>query len=106
MRNQVLRIESAKLVGPHVLLLTFNDGKKRRIDLFPVLTGPIFRPLRDAEFFSRVTLDPVAGTVVWPNGADFAPEYLRDLAESAEGQQTGRGPRWVVRRSARSAAGR
>jgi hypothetical protein len=71
-------------MGPHILLLRFNDGTQRRVDLLPVLTGRVFLPLRNPEFFSQVTLDPVAGTVVWPNGADFAPEYLRELPEVVE----------------------
>ena len=79
--GKILRIEAVKLAGPHALALEFNDGTKRRIDLFAVLTGPMFRPLRDPAFFCQVSLDPVAGTVVWPNGADFAPEYLRKLPE-------------------------
>jgi hypothetical protein len=85
MRKQILRVESVRLVGPHMLLLRFNDGTDRRVDLLPVLTGTVFVPLRDPEFFSRVALDPVAGTVVWPNGADFAPEYLRGLPEMGQG---------------------
>lgn len=84
MGKPVLRIEAVQLVGPHELVLRFNDGVTRRVDLLPVLTGPVFLALRDVEFFSRVTLDPVAGTVVWPNGADFAPDYLRDLPEGAQ----------------------
>ncbi len=43
--------------------------------------GPIVEPLRDPAYFLRVALDPVAGTVVWPNGADFAPDFLRELPE-------------------------
>ena len=81
MRVPVLRVEIARLVGPHELILQFNDGTERRVDLLPVLTGPVFLPLRDPEYFSRVTLDPVAGTVVWPNGADFAPDYLKELPD-------------------------
>jgi hypothetical protein len=77
----VLRIEAVELVGPYELRLRFNDGATRRVDLEAVLTGPVFLPLCDPEYFSRVTLDPVAGTVVWPNGADFAPDYLRGLPE-------------------------
>jgi hypothetical protein len=35
--------------------------------------------LLDPEYFARVVLDTECGTVVWPNGADFAPEALHDL---------------------------
>ena len=84
MGEEILRIEAVQLVGPFELHLRFNDGATRRVDLLPALTGPVFAPLRDAEYFSRVALDPVAGTVVWPNGADFAPDYLRALPEAEE----------------------
>ncbi len=84
MGQPILRVEAVQLAGPHEVRLRFNDGTTRQVDLLPVLNGPIFLPLRDTEFFSRVALDPVAGTVVWPNGADFAPEYLRDLPEAPE----------------------
>jgi hypothetical protein len=100
MSDPVLRIETARLVGSHELLLQFNDGAERRVDLLPVLTGAVFLPLRDPEFFSRVTLDPVAGTVVWPNGADFAPEYLRELPEVGPGHCAKRGANHALKRSA------
>ena len=100
MSDPVLRIETARLVGAHELLLRFNDGAERRVDLFPVLTGPVFVPLRDPEFFSRVALDPVAGTVVWPNGADFAPEYLRELPEVGAGQNSKSRSNYAPQRSA------
>ncbi|MFB3816268.1 MAG: DUF2442 domain-containing protein [Candidatus Methylomirabilales bacterium] len=83
MPKAVVRITAVELIGPHSLALRFNDGASRRVDLLPELEGPIFEPLRDPAYFSRVTLDPVAGTVVWPNGADFAPEFLRGQAEEA-----------------------
>jgi len=43
------------------------------------LAGPIFEPLRDPDYFALATVDPVRGTVIWPNGADFAPEALHGL---------------------------
>jgi hypothetical protein len=100
MSDPVLRIETARLVGSHELFLRFNDGVERRVDLFSVLTGPVFLPLRDPEFFSRVALDPVAGTVVWPNGADFAPEYRRELPEVGTGEGAKRGSNYALQRSA------
>lgn len=84
MARTILRIRSVELVGPHSLRLGFNDGASRRVNLLSELTGPVFEPLRDPEVFSRVVLDPVAGTVVWPNGADFAPEFLRELPQERE----------------------
>lgn len=70
------RVVSLALVGPHSLELTLDDGIRRRVDLEAELWGPVFEPLRDPAFFARATVAPVLGTVVWPNGADFSPEFL------------------------------
>ena len=76
----ILRITNASVRGPHDLEILFNDGSKKTVHLLPLLEGPIFQPLRSPEYFAQVILDPVCGTVVWPNGADFAPEALYELA--------------------------
>lgn len=57
--------------------LVFQDGTEGVIDLEHHLQGPIFEPLRhDRKFFESVRVDPEAGTIVWPNGADIAPDTL------------------------------
>jgi hypothetical protein len=61
------------------LALVFNDQTRKTVDVRPLLDGPIFELLHDPKYFARVSLDPVCGTVTWPNGADFAPEALYDL---------------------------
>src|SRR6266581_6090577 len=68
--NMILHVVEASWAGGSRLRLAFNDGRRKLVDLRPLLEGPVFEPLRDETFFSRVSLDPICGTVVWPNGAD------------------------------------
>jgi hypothetical protein len=75
----ILRVVSAEVCGPHHLSLTFNDGAGGVADVEPLLSGPVFEPLREASYFARAELERICGTVVWPNGADIAPEALRAL---------------------------
>lgn len=75
----ILKVTDFEVSGPQQLSLTFNDGTSGIADLEPLLDAGVFVALRDAEFFARVELDRVCGTVVWPNGADFAPEALRAI---------------------------
>lgn len=80
----ILRILEAEVCGPQLLRLRFNNGSHKTVNVAPLLGGPIFEPLRDPAYFARAELDRVCGTVVWPNGADFAPEALHDLAAVEE----------------------
>jgi len=80
----VLHIVEATVCGPHSLELTFDDGTYKRVNVLPLLDGPIFEPLHEPSYFARMVLDPVAGTVVWPNEADFAPEALYELEPEEE----------------------
>ena len=70
----VPRVTAVQVSGPHTLTLSFHDGARRRVNLLGLLKGTISEPL----------LDPVAGSVVWPNGADVAPETLYALPEEPE----------------------
>jgi hypothetical protein len=65
-------------VARHVVWLRFRDGTSGEIDLAPALRGPIFEPLRNPAVFSQFQIHPDFHTLVWPNGTDFAPEFLRD----------------------------
>jgi uncharacterized protein DUF2442 len=78
--HDILHIVSAEVVGDHHLHLEFDDHTQKTVNLSPLLTGTVFEPLRDPRYFASVVVDPVCGTVVWPNGADFAPEALCDLS--------------------------
>ena len=71
MLPQVVRAEYR---SGHRIHLAFNDGREKTVDFLPWLSGPVFEPLKDEEYFRRFFLE--AGTVAWPNGADIAPETL------------------------------
>ena len=81
----MLHVTSAKLVTNKIVWLSFDDGASGKVDLNESLVGPIFEPLKDDVEFSKMYFDEELETIAWPNGADFAPEYLRDLltAQSA-----------------------
>jgi hypothetical protein len=69
-------IVEARHVGGYVVWLRFADGKSGEVDLSEELHGPVFEPLRDLAAFKRFRIDPEFHTLVWPNGADLAPEFL------------------------------
>ncbi len=78
MNHPIYRVTSFAVVAPYTLHVSFSDGTEQRIDFRPVLEGPFFGPLQDLRTFNAVTLDTEAGTLVWPNGADFDPATLHD----------------------------
>jgi hypothetical protein len=80
----MLRGASAQVLAGHSLLLRFDDGIHGEIDLAADLIGAIFGERRDPGRFKEACLDPELRTVCWPNGADFAPEFLRSLVSEKQ----------------------
>ena len=74
-----LHITSVQYIADYKLKLRFNDGVEGMVDLEPELYGEIFEPLRDQSLFQQVYL--TSRTIEWPNGADFAPEFLFSITE-------------------------
>lgn len=68
----------AEYVSGYVVRLKFRDGTAGEIDLQTELTGPVFEPLKNVELFRQFYIHPEFHTLVWPNGADIAPEFLHD----------------------------
>lgn len=75
----MLHIKSAEYVVDYKIWVAFDDGTSGEVDLDGVLSGPVFEPLKDIAIFRKVSVDPELETVVWPNGADLAPEFLKGL---------------------------
>ena len=70
-----LHVVKARYIRDHTVWLR-NDGTCGEVDLSEELKGPIFEPLRDVEHFKRFSI--AYHTLTWENGADFAPEFLRE----------------------------
>jgi hypothetical protein len=71
-----LYVKEAKYQRDYIIWLRFNNGAQGEIDLASELDGEVFGPLRDVQKFCAFHVDPELETVVWQNGADFAPEFL------------------------------
>jgi hypothetical protein len=72
------RLLEARYLRDYVIWLRWSDGSEGEVDLAGELHGPVFEPLRDPSYFRSFTLNTQMHTLVWPNGADLAPEFLHE----------------------------
>jgi hypothetical protein len=57
------------------VLITFENGTRKEIDLEPYLRGPIFETIRsNLAKFRAMKIE--GGTIAWENGADIDPDVL------------------------------
>lgn len=56
----------------------------KEVDLKDELYGEVFEPLKDIALFKQVTVNPETNTIEWPNGADFAPEFLHEIGKTVQ----------------------
>lgn len=74
------QVVEARHVGGYRVFVVFRDRNSGEVNLESELYGEVFTPLKDEEYFRRFVVHPELHTLVWPNGADFAPEFLYRLA--------------------------
>ncbi|MBK8101277.1 MAG: DUF2442 domain-containing protein [Planctomycetes bacterium] len=74
------KLTSAEYLRDYTIRLEFADGVVGDVDLRAELWGEVFEPLQDVELFRRFRLDDELNTIVWPSGADMAPEFLHERA--------------------------
>lgn len=72
-------VRDVKYLSDYKLLLSFEDGSLRQVDLLPHLDGPVFESLKDPDNFKTVHLNPDLDTIVWDNGADMSPDFLYNI---------------------------
>lgn len=81
MRSTPLLIDATP-TGGYMVHVSFEDGLTAEVDLsYLVDYDGVFEPLRELGYFRQLRADADAGTIVWPNGADIAPETLYARAQ-------------------------
>ena len=85
--RELHRVTQVNVLEPYRLGLTFDDGTYKEVDIEPWLEDRplgVFEALLDPVFFAQVKVDPVLGTIVWPNGADLCPDVLFAYPDDVE----------------------
>ncbi len=77
-------VKSVTYVSEYKLLLSFENGSAKLVDLEPHLDGEIFEPLKDIDYFKTVCVNPDLDTIVWDNGADMSPDFLYEIGKPVE----------------------
>ena len=70
-----------RYIRDYTLWIRFDDGTEGEVDISRSFKGSVFEPLRNIQYFKQVTISPDLGTIVWPNGADVAPETLYERVQ-------------------------
>lgn len=76
--RELAHIVEAKHLGGHRLYLRFRDGAEGELDFAADAEGwsGVLEPLRDAEFFGQVTVDPEWGCLAWPGDIELDPDVM------------------------------
>jgi len=82
MKNYSKLIE-ASYVGDYRINLGFADGVSATVDFEDELWGEMFEPLKDKKLFAQAKISSEIPVLIWPNGADFAPEFLYERAKQS-----------------------
>jgi hypothetical protein len=76
-------VTDASYLDGYKLQVRFENDEVRNVDLGKHLDGPIFELLKDLSYFKQFEVNHDIDTVVWPNGADFSPDFLYEIGETA-----------------------
>ena len=68
------RIKSAEAIDNHTLVILFNNNKKKKYDITPLLEKEMFAPLKDYALFKAVEVEQGGYAIVWNSNIDIS-EY-------------------------------
>ena len=68
------RIQSARAVDSHTLIIEFNNKEKKKYDVTPLLEREVFATLKNPALFKAVQVEQGGYAVVWNSSIDIS-EY-------------------------------
>lgn len=76
----------SKIVAAHPMmdyrvLLEFEDGTVRLLDVKPWMDGEWYLPLKNVEYFKQVRPHSLSGAIMWPDGQNIAPEDILEFGK-------------------------
>ena len=75
-------VKDASYVDGYKLEIKFENDEIRLVDLENHLDGGIFEALKDISFFKSFVVNQDIDTIVWPNDADFSPDFLYEIGQT------------------------
>ncbi|WP_372949206.1 DUF2442 domain-containing protein [Mariniphaga sp.] len=69
-----IELRDVKPSSEYTLLLVFNNGETRKLDMKPYLELELYRELKNKKIFN--TVKKSFDTIQWDNEADFDPDIL------------------------------
>lgn len=68
------RIQSAKAIDDHTLVIEFDNKQKKKYDVTPLLEKEMFSPLKNPALFKAVQVEQGGYALTWNNNIDIS-EY-------------------------------
>jgi uncharacterized protein DUF2442 len=66
------KIQSVTTFDTHTLLITFNNGEKKKYDISSFLEKEMFAPLKDPVLFRNIKVEAGGYAVSWNNEIDIS----------------------------------
>jgi hypothetical protein len=79
-------VSDATYHNEYKLRIRFENNEIRMVDFSEHLDGPVFEPLKDLRYFRLFEVNRDIDTIVWPNHADFSPDFLYEIGEAINDQ--------------------
>ncbi len=74
--EKIIEITKVKTKSNRIIEITFDDGLVKNIDMKTIIREGVSNELNNDKIFNSVKVE--YGTVVWNNGFDLCPVFLRD----------------------------